>query len=117
VAILYIPCTPGGESHWTQRTQIDGRDYILTFWWSQRAGRWSLDVADAEGGAIVSGRVLVPAFSALRGVRDPRRAAGEIGLVDMQSGGGTGLTAVDDPTFSSLGTRHVLVYVDGEDLP
>ena len=32
-------------------------------------------------------------------------------LVDTQEG-----TPLDDPTFASLGARHRLVYVDGDDL-
>lgn len=113
MSVLFIPCAPAGESWWSQRTRLGTRDYVLTFRWSQRAGRWSVDVADADGVAIVSGRVLVPAISVLRGVRDARRPDGEIVLVDMQAGG---VEPITDPTFASLGARHALVYIDGADL-
>lgn len=111
--MLFIPCAPAGESWWSQRTRLDGRDYLLTFRWSQRAGRWSVDVADADGGLIAAGRVLVPGISVLRGVRDARRPAGELMLVDTQAGG---TEPLEDPTFTSLGARHTLVYIDGDDL-
>lgn len=112
MAILTIPCIPDGQAHWTQSTALDGREYLLTFRWSQRSGRWSLDLADQDGDTIVAGRVLAPSLRLLRGVRDTRRPAGDIVLVD-QRGGREGL---DDPTFTSLGERHQLVYLDGDDL-
>lgn len=112
MAILSIPCTPDGAAHWTQTTALDGREYLLTFRWSQRAGRWTLDLADQDGDMIVAGRVLAPSLRLLRGVRDTRRPAGDIVLVD-QRGAREGL---DDPTFTSLGDRHALLYLDGDDL-
>ena len=111
MSLVLIPCEAAGQALWTQRTTIASRDYELTFRWSQRAGRWSLDIADQDGDLIAAGRVLVPGISVLRGVRDARRPEGEIVLVDTQEG-----TPLDDPTFSSLGARHRLVYVDGDDL-
>lgn len=112
MAILTIPCAPGGQTTWSQTTALDGREYLLTFRWSQRAGRWSLDLADESGSMIVAGRVLAPSLRLLRGVVDSRRPAGDLVLVD-QRGAREGL---DDPTFTSLGDRHVLLYLDGADL-
>lgn len=112
MTILAIPCAPDGASHWTQTTALDGREYLLTFRWSQRTGRWTLDLHDQDGDPIVTGRALAPSLRLLRGVRDSRRPAGDIVLVD-QRGAREGL---DDPTFTSLGERHQLLYVDGEDL-
>lgn len=112
MAILTIPCAPSGQSAWTQTTALDGREYQLTFRWSQRSGRWSLDLADQDGAAIVTGRVLAPSLRLLRGVRDSRRPSGDIVLVDQRSV----REGLDDPTFTSLGDRHVLLYLDGADL-
>lgn len=112
MSLVLIPCEAAGQALWSQRTTLASRDYVLTFRWSQRAGRWSLDVADQDGDPIASGRALVPGISVLRGVRDARRPAGEIVLVDTQSAS----AGLDDPTFASLGLRHRLVYVDGDDL-
>lgn len=112
MAIYTIPCAPAGQAHWTQSTPLDGREYILTFRWSQRSGRWSLDVADEDGAAILSGRVLVPSMRVFKGVVDTRLPAGDLVLLDQRSA----REGLDDPTFTSLGDRHVLVYLDGADL-
>lgn len=112
MSILAIPCAPGGQSTWTQTTALDGREYQLTFRWSQRSGRWSLDLADQDGAAIVTGRVLAPSLRLLRGVRDSRCPSGDIVLVDQRSV----REGLDDPTFTSLGDRHALLYLDGADL-
>lgn len=112
MAVLVVPTAPDGQSMWSQRTSLGGRDYVLTFRWSQRAGRWSVDVADQDGDMIAAGRVLVPSRRVLRGVRDTRLPAGDLVLIDQRST----REGLDDPTFTSLGERHVLAYVDGDDL-
>ena len=65
-----VPCTPNGDSSWSQRTALDGTDYTLTFRWSQRDGHWLLDLADAERVAIRSGMLLAPNVDLLAGVID-----------------------------------------------
>lgn len=113
MSVSYIPCSPGGQSRWLQITDLGGRDYLLTFRWNQRAGRWVLDVATESGDVIAAGRVLVPTMPVLRGVRDDRAPEGMLALLDTQSE----REGLDDPTFTSLGARHLLVYLDGDDLP
>ena len=105
-----VPCTPGGSSHWSQRTALDGRDYLLTFDWCQRDGRWRLDVADADGVAIVSGVTLVARGYPLAGVLDARRPAGDLVVIDS-----TGANDLD-PRFSDLGARFRLVYFAAAEL-
>lgn len=111
MSIATVPCAPGGLARWTQITDLGGRDYLLTFRWNVRTGRWALDLATEGGDILVAGVVLASGFDVLRGVHDTRRPPGRLVLVDLQRASG-----VVDPTFSSLGTRHVLAYVDGEDL-
>jgi hypothetical protein len=112
MTILAIPCQPGGQSHWVQTTSLGGQQYQLTFRWSQRAGRWTVDLADDTGSMIVAGRALAPLLRLLKGVRDPRRPPGEIVLVDQRAA----REGLADPSFTSLGERHQLVYLDGDDL-
>lgn len=106
----FVPCTPGGVARWTQRTALDGVDYLLTFRWSQRDGHWLLDVADAQESPIVSGLALVVGPVLLAGVVDVRRPAGELVVVDT-----TGANDLD-PAFDDLGTRFVLTYVTAAEL-
>jgi hypothetical protein len=110
MSALTIPCEARGESLWTQTATLGGRDYVLTFRWSQRMGRWSLDVADQGGDPIVSGQVLAPGFGVLRGSVDARRPVGDLVLLDTQA------PPITDPSFTTLGLRHVLLYLDGAEL-
>ena len=110
MSALTIPCEPRGQALWTQTVTLGGRDYELTFRWSQRMGRWSLDVADQSGAPIVSGQVLAPGFGVLRGSIDTRRPAGDLVLLDTQA------PPITDPSFTSLGDRHQLLYLDGAEL-
>lgn len=105
-----IPCTPSGDATWTQRTALDGRDYLLTFDWSQREGHWRFTVADQDGVAIRSGLLLVAGLPLLLGTTDTRRPAGDVVCVDT-----TGASDVD-PGFSDLGTRFALVYFTAAEL-
>jgi hypothetical protein len=107
---LEIPCTPNGQARWTQRTQLSGRDYQLTFDWNQRLGQWSLSIADQDGVPIRTGVRLVSGWPLLRGVIDSRSPPGVLAIDDMQN---TGL----DPGFSDLGTGFKLVYFDPSELP
>lgn len=110
MSTLTIPCEPRGQALWTQTATLAGRDYLLTFRWAQRTGRWSLDVADQDAAPIVSGQVLAPGFGVLRGSTDTRRPPGDLVLLDTQA------PPITDPSFTSLGARHVLLYLDGDEL-
>ena len=107
--MVIVPCTPGGSSAWTQRTGLAGVDYLLSFRWSQRAGHWFLDVADAGGTPIATGRLVSTGWKLLRGVVDDRRPPGDLVCLDTL---GQGM----DPGFSDLGARFVLVYLDPSEL-
>jgi hypothetical protein len=112
MSALTIPCEPRGQALWSELVTLDGRDYLLTFRWSQRMGRWSLDVADQDGAPIVAGQVLAPGFGVLRGSIDTRRPVGDLVLLDTGASSGP----IADPTFASLGARHLLLYLDGDEL-
>jgi hypothetical protein len=44
---------------WTQRTQLDGVDYVLDFAWNGRDGAWYLNISAIDGTALVCGIKLV----------------------------------------------------------
>ena len=106
--MVIVPCTPGGSSSWTQRTTLAGVDYVVGFQWSQRAGKWYLSLADADGNAIASSRLITTGWRLLRGVTDSRRPPGDLVCVDTLGQGW-------DPGFSDLGGRFVLLYLDPSD--
>jgi hypothetical protein len=106
VANLAIPCTPSGQAHWTQRTTLSGRDYVLTFDWSQRDGHWWLTIADQDGVSILT-RKLVDRVNLFARVLDTRVPGGQLFAYDTQATG-PGL----DPDFAGLGSRFELIYVE-----
>jgi hypothetical protein len=109
VATLLIPCSAGADSRWVQRTSLAGRDYVFTFEWNTRAGRWSVSIADQDGAVIAEGLTLAAGARLLRGVVGDRRPPGELVVLDT-----TGLYDLD-PGFGDLGSRFQLAYLDPAD--
>ncbi|MBK6532609.1 MAG: hypothetical protein IPN17_28235 [Deltaproteobacteria bacterium] len=105
-----VPCTPDGASRWTQTSALDGVNFVLTFDWNQRMGRWALSLADSRGVAIRSGMILNVDVPLLRGVVDTRRPRGELVVMDASGVGDL------DPGFSDLGSRFLLLYLDAAEL-
>lgn len=103
MALLQIPSIPEGQARWQQRTTLQGRDFLLTFEWSQRDGHWYLSMADVDGTPIFTGRKLVDRWPLLRYVLDAKRPPGEVFVADTLEQG-------KDPDFTDLGTRCVLIY-------
>lgn len=97
-------------SSYTQRTILDGREYLLTLQWNQRAAAWFLSIADQEGDPIADGLRLVANWPVNRNLTDAR---GPFGLIIPLDTSGAGL----DPGLHELGDRVLLVYVDVADIP
>lgn len=109
----FIPCTPNGQSAWSQVTALDRTSYQMTFRWSQRDGHWLLDLADADGVPILSGILLGTSIPLLRGCIDVRRPPGALIVVDT-----TGASDLDPgfDDFGAPGARFVLMYVTAAEL-
>lgn len=101
--------TPQNIPFFTQRTTLDGREYLLTFDWNQREQKWYLSIADQDEVPIVSSIKLVANFPLTHLLVDSRSPPGELFAMDTS---GNGL----DPLLSDLGTRVLLLYMDAEDL-
>lgn len=50
------------ESSFTESVTLDGNEYILSFKWNTRGAFWSMDIADANSSALVSGIRLAVSF-------------------------------------------------------
>lgn len=107
MALHDIPCIPNGVPHWTQRTQLDGTEYLLTFDWNQRAGHWSLSIADIDGEALHTGIVLVTGMALLNHNAGVGSNLREFIVIDNFADTGLGTL---DPGFADLGDRFSLVY-------
>ena len=83
MAVLLVPTTPGAPYH-SQKTRLDGRDYVLRFAFNQREGRWRLSIFDDEEQPILLGLKLVANWPLLRHYHyDPRIPPGELMVLDL----------------------------------
>jgi|ADGO01.1.fsa_nt_gi hypothetical protein len=106
---LQIIRTDPELSSYTQRTVLDGREYILGFQWNQRAEKWSLSIYDQDGSPIALGLKLVANFPVTRRITDSRGPFGTIFPLDTSGEG-------RDPGLRDLGRRVLLVYLEASDL-
>ncbi len=100
-----VPTSPG-VAYYTQRSRLDGRDYLLRFAWNQREERWYLSLFDDEESPLVQSIKLVCNWPILRHYRsDPRVPPGELMAMDL-TGNNT------PPGFEELGEglRVELLY-------
>lgn len=102
MAVQRIPAFQDVPS-WQQRTALDGRDYLLTFTWNERASRWFLDIADQDGVAIATSLCLVVGVPLIQLSLDERRPPGELVLIDTSG-------ADADPDLDTLATTAALLY-------
>lgn len=90
----------------TQRSHLDGREYVLAFRWSQREERWYLDLSDVNGALLVGSIKLVlftPLLKFCRGV--PGLPPGQLTLVDNRP-------TPAPPKIDELGTVAHLIYTE-----
>jgi hypothetical protein len=106
--MVTVPCKPNGQARWIQRSSLSGKDYVLQFDWSQREGAWTMSLADGSG-APISSHAMVVSLRLLERVTDDRKPPGELVLLDS-------LGAGEEATFTSLGSRHQLVYLDAGEI-
>lgn len=87
-----------GDSNYTMRTRLDGRDFNLRFLWNEREERWYMDIlSDADvplamGIKIVTNRPLIRYYK-----WDSRLPQGELWAIDLSS------IAGEPPGFNELG--------------
>lgn len=86
----------------TERVLLNGQNYTLRFDYSEREGRFYLDILDDSGDAIVCGIKLVENWELLRKVSDSRRPPGELYAWDS--------TRTGPPDLRDLGRRVRLIY-------
>lgn len=115
MAIHRIPTSLSLVSY-TQRTALDGRDYLLTFRWNQRESKWYLDIRDQDAVDIVLGIKIVvnkPLLGTL--VTGEARPPGDIIATDLTTVPDDGKVAYD-PGRNELGGRVVLLYFDEDEV-
>ncbi len=111
MALIVIPTSPG-VPYFRQKTNLEGRDFVLDFSYNQRIERWYLSIFDEEETPILRGLKLVANWPLLRHYRyDIRLPPGE--LMALTQDGSTA-----PPTLNELGPgkRAELVYIEAADL-
>lgn len=109
MSLFIIPTSVSASlPRYSQRTTLDGQEFILRFAWNQRQARWYLSVSDADDVAVVLGIPLVLNWPLLRLVTDARRPLGELVVINE-----AGQAA---PTLTTLGTDCLLYYYDAAEM-
>lgn len=100
------------DAYTSQRTRLDGRDYLLRFRYNERENRWYLSIYDEEEEPILLGLKIVANWRLLKPYKyDPNVPPGELIAVDMTGNG-------SPPGLDELGEgrRCELLYLTREEL-
>ena len=111
MALIVIPTTPGAP-YYRQKTNLEGRDFILVFSYNERIERWYLSIFDEEETPLLQGLKLMASWPLLRHYRyDTRLPPGELMALTLDG-------SSDPPTLNELGPgkRAELVYLESTDL-
>jgi hypothetical protein len=83
--------------YYTQKTKLDGRDFVLRFSYNQRIERWYLSIYDDEDTPLRLGLKLIANWELLQHYRyDDRLPPGELWVMDLTPDG-------SPPTLDELG--------------
>lgn len=102
---LILPTFPG-EPDKPITIELEGRDYILRYRWSERRAGWYIDLLTEDGEPIMLGRRLCPRERPLEGVADDRAPPGVLVV-----------TGPDAYFRDDLGASLLLMYVEAEAVP
>jgi hypothetical protein len=84
MATVLIP-TALDASYWTQKTRLDGRDYVLRFSYNEREDRYTLDLHDEQDEPLVQAIRLLTGWPLLRYHHwDERVPPGELMAISLQ---------------------------------
>lgn len=111
--ILVVPMTPGVPLY-TQRTKLEGKDYLLRFDWNARSATWYLQVMNSDGEALTGMLRLVLGVPLLRLHHDDDRVPpGELIMAEPGRLPGEGMTA---PGLEDVNTRTILLYLEAAEV-
>lgn len=110
MAVQLIPVR-SGIAYQSQKTRLDGRDYILRFSFNEREARWYLAIFDEEETPLLAGIKLVSNWKLLRfHHHDPRVPPGELMAIDLT--GDNSPPGLDD---FGIDKRVTLTYFTADD--
>lgn len=90
--------------------ELDGSTYRLTLTWKTRQAGWYLGLYSVDETPLLLGKRLSADTPLLRRYQIDGLPPGELVCLDMEDRGA-------EPTFESLGKRHLFWYFDESELP
>lgn len=106
MAFLEIPSLTDGTQSYTQRSEFDGEDYLVSFLYSLRRDRWVMSLQALDGTYVLTGQTVhlyVPLNRrAVGGPPGVLIALPEVGVVDP-------------PGLHDLGAGVKLYYITADD--
>jgi hypothetical protein len=105
--IIQLP-TFTNLARYSFESELDNAKFKFSFGWSERAGHWLMNIADASNTVLISGRRVVVGIPLLSRFRDIRLPKGIL-LAHDTSGNDV------EPGFADLGTRVKLLYFSSDD--
>lgn len=109
MAVFQLPLLGDSTTHYAQRTQLDGIDYIFTFKFNERRALWTMDIIGPAEEQVIGGQVIYVGTNFLRrsqAISKPK------GLLTALSSNGD----VSAPIRGDLGTRISIYYFDAAEL-
>jgi hypothetical protein len=107
---LALPLLNDGTSWFSYQVELDGRTFGLEFRWNERDASWYLSLRDADDAPLLSGLRVTVGHLYLSRFRLLGLPKGELEFVDT-----TGQD--EDPGFTDLGSRVVLLYTPYAEIP
>jgi hypothetical protein len=94
---------------WTQRTTLEGTEYILDFNWNGRDGAWYMNISTIAGAALVCGIKLVSNRKLFRRFHHiDGMPLGELVIFD-------GSGSIPWPGYSELNAGVDVIYIESTD--
>lgn len=102
--MLVLPISQ--NSAWFEfSSELDGVTFTFTFRWNDRDDCWYFDLGDAQGLPLANGLKAVTRWQLLSALRSlTGLPKGELLVVDTAG-------KDEEPTFDSLGRRHLMFYI------
>ena len=106
MSIQQIETLSDGTTSYSQRQRLEGQDWLLSFTFNSRRGRWSLSITDLDGVGVVTGQAIVCGLPLLN-----RAIGGPPGqFIALSTDGG-----YEAAGLRELGERIKLLYVSSDD--
>ena len=90
--------------HYSERVDLDGETYILTFLYTERNDLWTLDIQDKDENDLILGIPIFPQYDLLAQYQgNVSLPQGTLFAINIES-------EYTEPTYEDFGTNILLIY-------